>query len=56
MKKLNLTKVNVLVVERHLFIRQLMRDVLRALGACITQRYPTPMSFLTTPAWKIRQT
>jgi DNA-binding response OmpR family regulator len=32
MKKLNLTKVNVLVVERHLFIRQLMRDVLRALG------------------------
>ena len=32
MKNFNLTKVNVLVVERHLFTRQLMRDALRALG------------------------
>ena len=55
MKKLNLTKVNVLVVESHLFIRQLMRDVLRALGVHnVALSYAE--SFLTTPAWKIRQT
>ena len=32
MKNFNLTKVNVLVVERQLFLRQLMREILHALG------------------------
>ncbi|NQV56526.1 MAG: response regulator [Rhodospirillales bacterium] len=32
MKNYNLTKLNILVVERHKLMRRLMRDVIRALG------------------------
>ena len=55
MKNFNLTKVNVLVVERQLFLRQLMREILHALGVAPC-RYPTRTSFLMTPKWNIRRT